>query len=41
MKIIIAGGREFNNYELLREICDGVIPTLTTPDNGFRFYLVL
>ena len=26
MKVIIAGGREFNNYELLREICDGLIP---------------
>jgi hypothetical protein len=22
MRIIIAGGREFNDYELLREICD-------------------
>ena len=32
MKVVIAGGREFNNYELLREICDGVIPTLTTPE---------
>ena len=27
MKVIIAGGREFNNYELLREIWDGIIPT--------------
>jgi hypothetical protein len=22
MRVVIAGGREFNNYELLREICD-------------------
>lgn len=25
MKIVIAGGREFNNYELLREKCDEII----------------
>lgn len=28
MKVVIAGGREFNDYELLREICDGVIPVV-------------
>jgi len=27
MKVVIAGGREFNNYELLREICDELITT--------------
>lgn len=29
MRVVIAGGREFNNYELLREICDEHI----TPDS--------
>lgn len=24
MKVIIAGGREFNNYKLLCEVCDGM-----------------
>lgn len=28
MRVVIAGGREFNDYELLREICDGVIPVV-------------
>ena len=32
MKIIIAGGREFNDYEMLKEICGGAIPTLITPE---------
>ena len=30
MRVVIAGGRKFDNYELLREICDGVIPV--TPE---------
>ena len=25
MKVIIAGGRDFNNYELLREKCDIIL----------------
>ena len=25
MKVIIAGGRDFDNYELLKEFCDNII----------------
>lgn len=29
MKVIIAGGREFNNYELLRDSCDKILANQT------------
>lgn len=32
MRIIIAGGRDFNNYELLKNKCNGIIKFLN-PDN--------
>lgn len=28
MKVIIAGGRDFNNYELLKEVCDVMLSKL-------------
>jgi len=30
MKIIIAGGRDFNDYELLKEKCDKIVSGLTS-----------
>lgn len=32
MKVIIAGGREFNNYELLKRKCDSILSKTDSPE---------